>query len=244
VDVKISVITVNLNNLGGLKRTVESVVNQDYPNLEYLIIDGGSKDGSKEFVEGNRKRISFFLSEKDSGVYDAMNKGVKKSTGDYLIFLNSGDFFSEPNSLTKLIANSQGEDLIFGDILIQEPDRSWIKTYPDVLNFRYFYFESMPHPATLISKGLFERHGLYDTRLKIVSDWRFFLLAVVKHQCSYLHVKAVISTFLLGGMSSMTENINAVISERRSTLKEYYNLYFIGYGLYLKLLRKSIYPKL
>lgn len=241
IEKKVSVITINLNNLTGLQRTLESVTNQDYPDLEYLVIDGDSNDGSKDFVTQNSNKISFWLSEKDKGVYEAMNKGIQNSTGDYLLFLNSGDWFSDSSSVSKLIANSAEEDLVYGNILIQETEKSWIKKYPQILNFRYFYFESLPHPACLISRRMFDRLGFYDTSLKIASDWKFFLLAVVKHNCSYRYVDEVISTFSYDGLSSKSENKSQLESERKSTLKKYYNFYFIGYSLYLKMLNKSIY---
>lgn len=241
---RISVITINLNNLEGLKRTFQSVVSQNIHDLEYLVIDGGSTDGGKEFIEQNSEKISVGLSEKDSGVYDAMNKGIKRSTGDYLIFLNSGDTFSTPDSISKLISNSNGEDLVFGNIQVEERDKSWIKKYTNLLTFRYFYFESIPHPACLISRRLFDSFGLYDTSLKIVSDWKFFLLVVVKHKCSYKYVDELISTFYLGGMSSMIENIDAVLAERRAILRKYFYFDYMVYSLYLKTQRKSIYRKL
>lgn len=244
MGIKVSIITINLNNLVGLKRTFESVISQDFPEIEYLLIDGDSTDGSREFIKQNSEKIFFWLSEKDFGVYDAMNKGIKNSTGDYLIFLNSGDFFSGADSISKLISNSQGEDLVYGNLLVQETEKAWIKKYPESLNFRYFYFESLPHPACLISRRLFDQYGLYDTTLKIASDWKFFLLAVAKYNCTYKYVDREISTFSFDGLSSKKENIETLENERRSTLKKYFNLYFLFYSLYLRVLRKSIYYKL
>lgn len=244
MGIKVSIITINLNNLIGLKRTFESVISQDFPEIEYLLIDGDSTDGSREFIKQNSEKIFFWLSDKDKGVYDAMNKGIKNSTGDYLIFLNSGDFFSGPDSLSKLISNSQGEDLVYGNLLVQETEKAWIKKYPESLNFRYFYFESLPHPACLISRRLFDQYGLYDTTLKIASDWKFFLLAVAKYNCTYKYVDREISTFSFDGLSSKKENIETLENERRSTLKKNFNLYFLFYSLYLWVLGKSIYYKL
>lgn len=241
---KVSVITINLNNLEGLKRTFESVAVQQFPDLEYLVIDGGSTDGCQEYIEQNTEKISYALCEKDEGVYDAMNKGIKRSKGDYLIFLNSGDSFSGPDSISKLISNSNGEDLVFGKILVEESDKSWIKDYPDILTFRYLYYETIPHPACLISKRLFEKIGLYDMSLKIVSDWKFFLIAVVKYKCSYKYVDQVISTFSLGGLSSKAENKEILEYERRTTLKKHFYLDYMIYSLYLKWQKKSIYRKL
>jgi len=243
MGIKISVITINLNNLKGLKRTVQSVLDQTYPDIEYLVIDGGSTDGGKEFIQDNQNQFSFFLSEIDTGVYDAMNKGIKKSTGKYLIFLNSGDFFSNSYSISTLIKNSNGEDLVFGNILVQQFDKSYVRKYPENLTFKYFYYASIPHPACLISKKLFELYGLYDTKLKIAADWKFFLVAVVKHGCSYRYVDEMISTFRVDGISSLPENSELLENERVMTLKKYFNMKFWLYTIYLEALDKSFYKK-
>lgn len=244
MGIKVSVITINLNNKVGLKRTFESVISQNLPSMEYLVIDGGSTDGSKAFIEDNSEKIDFWLSEKDSGVYDAMNKGINKSRGEYLIFLNSGDSFSTPDSLTKLISNAQGEDLVYGNIKVEESGKSWVKKYPEILNFRYFYFESLPHPACLISRRLFEQVGLYDTSLKIASDWKFFMQSVVKHHCTYKYVDQLISTFAYDGMSSSSENRGILENERRITLKKNFNSYYLLYSIYLRILGKGIYSRI
>lgn len=243
MGIKISVITINLNNLEGLKRTVKSVLDQNHPDIEYLLIDGGSTDGAKEFIQDNQDSFAFYLSEKDTGVYDAMNKGIRKSTGDFLIFLNSGDVFSDSDSLSKLIENSNGEELVYGNILVVESDKSYLKTYPEILTFKYFYYDSIPHPACLISKELFERYGLYDTTLKIVSDWKFFLLSVVKYRCSYRYVDEMISTFGVDGLSSLSTNRKLQENERVRTLKKYFYGRFWLYTTYLKFLNKSFYNK-
>ena len=239
MKIRISVITINLNNLIGLKRTFESVLNQNYPEVEYLLIDGKSTDGSKEYIKENQDKVHYWVSEKDFGVYYAMNKGISKATGDYLIFLNSGDYFSDPNSLTNLISNSEGEDLVYGNLVLREASSTRIKKYPAKLNFRYFYFESLPHPACLIAKSLFSQYGQYDTSLRIVSDWKFFLLVVVKYKCSYKFIDKKISTFSLDGLSSKRENFNQMISERVFTLKKYFYVYFVVYKAYLKILHKN-----
>ncbi len=237
---KVSVITINFNNVVGLKTTFESVINQNFTEFEYLLIDGDSTDGSKEFLEENSEKIDFWVSEKDQGVYDAMNKGILNSNGDFLIFLNSGDFFSGTDSISKMIVNSQGEDLVYGNILVQESGKSWIKKYPNRLNFRYFYFESLPHPACLISRRLFEQHGLYDTTLKIASDWKFFLLAVARNNCTYKYVDEAISTFSLDGLSSNKDNRLLLANERKSVMKKYFYFYYLAYYLYLKVFGKDM----
>jgi glycosyltransferase involved in cell wall biosynthesis len=238
---KVSIITVNLNNHEGLVKTFQSVITQDYPDFEYIIIDGDSQDDSGRFLQENSSKIAFWVSEKDQGVYDGMNKAILKAKGSYLLFLNSGDHFSGPSVISTLIKNSSGEDLIFGNIRIQDGENSWIKKYPFKLNFRYFYFESLPHPACLISKKLFDRVGLYDTDLRIASDWKFFLLAISKQNATYKYVNEEISTFYFDGLSSQKSNSMKLIEERKMTLEKYFKLYFFTYNLYLKLRGQSMY---
>lgn len=236
---KITVITINLNNIKGLEKTFHSVKSQNYLNLEFMVFDGGSIDGSLNFLKARSSEISFWVSEKDSGVYYAMNKGIKHASGDYLLFLNSGDHFFNEDAISTLVKNSSGEDLIYGHLKVVGSDSEWIKTYPCSLNFRYFYFESLPHPATLISRELIVQMGGYDTHLKIASDWKFFLLAVAKYGCSYRHIENVISVFYLDGLSSQPANQKKLDTERVETMKVYFPWYFRAYKTYLQLLRKD-----
>ena len=241
---KVSIITINLNNRVGLEKTFQSVIKQDYSFYEYLVVDGGSTDGSKEFLDLNSLNISFWVSEHDSGVYDAMNKGIKLSSGDFLVFLNSGDCFANESSLSKLVSASAGFDLVYGDLMIKDQEDEWIKKYPDHLNLRYFYFESIPHPACLISKRLFNKVGFYDTTLKIVSDWKFFLFSVVKQKCSYRHIDEVISIFDYQGLSSIGLNRERIELERKRVLKEDFWFFYYLYTIYLKLIGKSFYQEI
>lgn len=230
---KVSVITVNLNNLEGLKKTVASVLEQEYINLEYLVIDGASSDGSEKYLGNNSSNFFYWVSEKDSGVYEAMNKGILKATGDYLIFLNSGDYFYTSTSLKELVNHSQGKELVYGNLLIREEKLDRMKEYPKRLSFRYFYFESLPHPATLISKKLFDKIGLYDTRLRIVADWKFFLLAIAKFNSTYTHVDQVISVFNFDGLSSNPANLSMIKAERNTVFNKNFFFKFWIYKIYL-----------
>jgi glycosyltransferase involved in cell wall biosynthesis len=115
----VSIITINLNNAVGLELTIKSVISQVLDDYEYLIIDGGSQDDSLDIIKNYSTSNLFWLSEPDRGVYDAMNKGISKSRGSYLLFLNSGDSFLNENSLQILVDNSNGEDLIYGDLIVK-----------------------------------------------------------------------------------------------------------------------------
>lgn len=114
---KITIITVTFNALENLQKTIKSVEAQDYQNLEYIVVDGGSKDGSKEFIESKKDSINKWVSEPDGGIYDAMNKGVKMASGEYCIFMNAGDTFVSSASISEVFAKESDADVIYGDIM-------------------------------------------------------------------------------------------------------------------------------
>ncbi len=126
---KLSIITVNFNNATGLQKTFDSVFEQTFKDFEYIIVDGGSTDGSEEIIERNRDKINYWVSEKDKGVYHAMNKGMAKASGDYLLFLNSGDHFKDENILLEVMPELDGTGIVYGNIfLVESLTKSWNKT--------------------------------------------------------------------------------------------------------------------
>jgi len=220
---KVSIITINYNNVDGLEKTIESVINQTHNDIEYLVIDGGSDDGSVEVIKQYSEKINYFVSENDGGIYNAMNKGINKSTGDYLLFINSGDSLIDANILTEIISENRMEDLIYGNLYLYDSEKQWIWNSPDKLTFRDFYNYTIPHPSTFIKRELFNKVGLYDETLKIVSDWKFFLLALAKYGASYIHVNKVITAYSYDGISSREENFKKINAERYEVLRNEFN---------------------
>lgn len=214
----ISIITINYNNGEGLGRTLHSVVNQTWKEFEYIVIDGGSTDGSKEIIEEYSKDIDYWISEPDMGIYNAMNKGILASKGNYLLFINSGDELFDLNVLDKNIEYIHTEDLIYFDIYLIFSDKEKYHYYPESINFRTFIEGSIGHPTTFIKRDLFKRIGYYDETLHIVADWKFFLEAIVKFNCSRKKVNAVFSKFYMDGISSINEG--QVDKERRRVLSK------------------------
>jgi glycosyltransferase involved in cell wall biosynthesis len=222
---KLSIITINYNHLDGLKRTVESVINQTWQEFEYIVIDGGSTDGSAAYIESQSNNIDYWVSEPDSGIYNAMNKGIAKATGEYLLFLNSGDHLFNITVLEKNHAHLVNQDLIYFDWQLVEGKKYKIVPYPDELQFSHLFFGSLPHQATFTKKELFGLVGLYDEQLKIVSDWKFMILALFHYKCSYKHVKETLSTFYYDGISRQVD----FSSEREQVLEEYFSEYVLDY---------------
>ncbi len=222
---KLSIITVNYNNASGLQKTIESVVSQSYTDFEYIIIDGASTDKSVDVIKKFENKLTYWESEPDSGIYNAMNKGIEISKGDYLYFLNSGDAFIDNDTLQHFIDRSHlGDyDLVYGDVFLnyKHDFKDRILKFPDQLNF-YFLgcYSSLPHQATLIRKSLFNTYGLYDESLKIVSDWKFCVDMLFLKGKSYLHVDLTVCDYDMYGISSVENgNKNIILMEREAVLQ-------------------------
>ena len=222
----ISIITINYNNKEGLQKTIQSVVAQTATDFEYIVIDGGSTDGSKEVLENYTQGINYWVSEPDKGIYNAMNKGILKARGEYLLFLNSGDILYNPDILIKIQPIlSTDLDIYYGDLLYILNGVEHITKFPKELHFGYFYEQSLPHPATFIKKDLFNRVFYYNENLKIVSDWEFFICAICKFNATYLYVDRVVSKFEVDGISCDPKNKSILIEERTQCLECHFPLF-------------------
>jgi glycosyltransferase involved in cell wall biosynthesis len=215
---KLSIITINFNNLSGLKRTVDSVISQTWQNFEYIVIDGGSTDGSVKFIEEHRQKLTFWKSEPDRGIYHAMNKGVKVATGEYLLFLNSGDELYNRDVINSSIAELYGEDILSFNIIYRGIQDILIE-HPDSVGFEFFWNKTLSHPSTFIKSELFLKIQ-YDEDLLIVSDWKFFLIAVLELSATYRKINFLLSIFFTDGISSAPENSSLILNERRIVLME------------------------
>jgi glycosyltransferase involved in cell wall biosynthesis len=224
---KISIITINYNDLKGLQKTFNSVVNQSNKNFEYLVIDGGSSDGGKEFLEQNSDQLAYWISEKDSGVYNAMNKGIKAAKGEYLLFLNSGDFLVDDTIIDKVLQSIDGNVGIYYGNLIYSLNgiKTQLWTPPQTLSFTYFLSDSLPHPSSFIKRELFETHFYYSEEFKIVSDWEFYIYCICKMNVTYKHLDFIISDFDNSGISSVKENGNKIIIEKNLIYKKHFPLF-------------------
>jgi len=222
----ISIITINYNNAIGLEKTIKSVVSQTHKDFEYIIIDGNSTDRSKEIISKYKDNITSAISEPDSGVYNAMNKGIKTSKGDYLLFLNSGDIL-ENNDVLKNVNKElkSGLDIYYGNLIFENNNSKRLEIYPNKLSFRFFCEKSLPHPASFIKRELFDSISYYNENLKIVSDWEFFMIAICKYNVSHKHINQTITVFDTCGMSSEKINRKVIEKERADVLKKYFPLY-------------------
>lgn len=203
---RLSIITINYNNLEGLKKTFKSVVNQTFADYEWIIIDGGSTDGSKEFIEANQDRFAYWVSEPDRGIYHAMNKGIRQAHGEYISFMNSGDYYAYKTTLANVIESNREADILFG-YMINEKMRNVYSTDAMTNNIPWYhlYSTTIPHQSAFIRGSLFDRVGLYDESFKITGDCKFFLNAILNHRASYEFIPTVVAIFEDGGISSRAD---------------------------------------
>lgn len=210
---KLSIITVNLNNKDGLQKTIDSVISQTFQDFEWIVIDGGSTDGSKELLEQYADRFAYWVSEPDKGIYNAMNKGIKAAKGEYLQFLNSGDWLWEPNILISVmdVLNVLKEDsFVYGDYL--DKDGS-VTSPPEVLDFSFFMNSTLCHQVVFHPRSAFPEYG-YDEDFRIVSDWKLLFESIVLRNFPYQKVNTVIC----GIQPGQSYDSTGTATERNSVL--------------------------
>lgn len=213
---KLSIITVNLNNRDGLQKTIDSVICQNFTDYEWIVIDGGSTDGSKELIEQYSDHFAYWVSEPDKGIYNAMNKGIRVAKGEYLQFLNSGDCLCDATTLEKCFSHSFTEDIVYGDLYLSGEKGLEEVCHPDVLSLRFFYQQTICHNSIFIKKSL-QTGELYDESLKVVSDWKFLLMQAIKNK-SFSHISEFVIFYDLSGISSVNGELAGF--ERSKVIKE------------------------
>lgn len=200
---KYSIITVNYNNKEGLRKTIESVIHQSFRDFEYIVIDGGSTDGSKEILKEYDAYITYWVSEKDKGIYNAMNKGIKMAHGKYLNFMNSGDTYHSSSALEAIAGIDTDEDFIIGGYY--ETDKGVSHTIPpqDVTLLTLLKY-TINHQATFIKRTLFDKR-LYDENYIIMADAKFNFQSIILDNCSVRLSKDIIADYDTNGISSNYE---------------------------------------
>jgi len=203
---KLSIITVNLNNRDGLQKTIDSVVGQTFRDFEWIIIDGGSTDGSKELIEKYSDHFAYWVSEPDKGIYNAMNKGIVKSSGEYIIFMNSGDCFANIYVIEETVTLLDC-DIVAGYVI--ESTTNLRKNPPIKLTPFLLLDQNIPHQAEFIRRDLFSIVSLYSEDLKILADFEFNIRASLQN-CSYKVLHKQIAIVESGGISNtMNDTINS-----------------------------------
>ncbi|GHT54348.1 hypothetical protein AGMMS49982_18910 [Bacteroidia bacterium] len=221
---KVSIITVTYNAQEHLEETMQHVFAQSYPNVEYILIDGGSTDGTVDIIKKHESQLALWRSEKDNGIYDAMNKGIQLAKGELIGLVNAGDYY-EPDTVAQMVeAYKQHPEcgIFHGDINLLNADGSFFKRKKPNTNLNDLYKGfSLYHPSFFVTNATYQKQGLYDTNFTVIADFDFALrchLAGVK----FCYVPQVISNFRQGGFSSSAP-IDGKIENRNILLKNGYS---------------------
>lgn len=221
---KLSVITICYNDLEGLKKTVASVVAQTYTDFEYIVVDGASADGSADYIKEHAASFSKWVSEKDGGIYNAQNKGWKLASGDYCLFLNSGDYLANSNVLETMMASATA-DIVYGSILVDNgKDALYELGQHDPFTFEDMIYTTLFHPAAFIKRALLEERGGYDESFRIVADYDFFLEMICTKKVSTQYIPKPVAVFNTAGVGSDPANKAKHDAERRRAQLKYFPL--------------------
>lgn len=220
---KFSIITINFNDVHGLRKTIESVKKQKYKDFEFIVVDANSTDGSAELIKSETKIIDKFLIEDDKGRYDGMNKGINLAEGSYLIFLNSGDSFINEDVLLNANQYISDQLLVYGDIIALDEktqDRLHVAFPNHMVDPNFFLSYSLPHQATFFHALLFKRFGLYDESFKIYGDLDFYL-KLITNKISPQHIPLIVSEYNMSGISANDKYLLERNIEKSSIFEKY-----------------------
>lgn len=208
--VKVSIITVAYNASETIEETIKSVINQSYPNIEYLILDGASSDDTPKIIESYSEQISYWHSKKDNGMYDAINKGIEKATGEIIAILNSDDVYAHKHVIKAVVERllNDKSDAVYGDL--QYVDRADLKQVKrNWKSGKYkegsFYYGWMPpHPSFFVKKECYKKYGVFNTELKSAADYELMLRFIHKNKISLSYINEVLVYMREGGLSNQT----------------------------------------
>lgn len=242
---KVSIVTVCFNSAATIEDTITSVLSQDYKDIEYIIIDGGSNDASINIINKYIDKINTFISEPDQGIYDAMNKGIKYATGDIVGILNSDDFYEAKDVITEVVNNFDTDtQIVFGDLIFVKPENlTKITRFYSLPNFKAWKLRfgwMPPHPATFIKKSVYDEYGLYKINYKISADYEALVRFLLVKKSSFVYVNKVLVRMRDGGVS--TSGIRSSLTLNKEIVKAckengiYTNVFILMSKLPFKLL--------
>jgi len=243
---KLSIITINYNNKIDLIKTIESTLSQTWTDFEYIIIDGGSTDGSPEVIESYKSHLSYWVSEPDNGIFHAINKGIEQAKGDYLLILNAGDVLKESDILFRTFGQTDyNEGILYGNVVLESKGAIiGQKVFSQPITFDFFRRTSISHQGTFVKRTLHSLVGMYDENLKFSSDWKFFLLCFCKYNVSVRHLDMFIATCNCDGLTWNPKHFPAIRNEMLTVMKAHFPAFIEDYSSFDKLRnRKNIFQK-
>jgi len=216
---KVSIITVAFNSAKTIEGTIQSVLSQDYPDIEYIVVDGGSTDGTVPIIERYQNRITKWISEKDRGMYDAMNKGIAMATGDVIGILNSDDIYMNTHVISDLMALMQAKkaQVVFADlILVDQNDDNKILRYYDSSHFHPNKFQHgwMPaHPTVFVKRELYDVVGPFSTTYQIAADYEMLIRILAIQRARYAYLPKPVVRMRSGGASTAGLSRNWILNK-------------------------------
>ena len=217
---QLSIITINYNNAAGLRKTIESIANQTTLDFEYIVIDGGSDDGSVEIMREYSDFITHWVSEPDNGIYHAMNKGIRLAKSEYCQFINSGDYLAADDVIETMMRELPDCSIFYGNMIKFYPDgRQFMDSgHGETVRFFRLYTGTINHSPAWIKRSLFDTYGLYDENMKIAADWKFYLVAVGLNNEKVCYIDMPVVCFDMTGISTVDPEPGYI--ERRKVLEE------------------------
>lgn len=210
---KLSIITVNFNDAEGLERTIKSVISQTFHDYEFIVIDGGSTDGSVDVINKYESFIDYWVSEPDGGIYPGMNKGLRQAKGEYLNFMNGGDCYHSSDVLETIFALGSDADIITG----AHSENGLRNVGEDGVTMLDLYKWAIDHQASFIRREVALRHP-YDEKYRIVSDWKFFIEALIFDNCTFYYTDTIVVDVDMKGVSNTNHVLD--MKERKTVLSE------------------------
>lgn len=223
---RITIISVCKNAQDTIEATIKSVLSQDYKNIEYIIVDGKSTDKTLDIINKYKNKINTIVSEPDEGLYYAMNKGIEKSTGDILYFLNSGDRLWSKDTVSNIVKvfTDSNSDIVYGDIALCESlnQKQYILRRQNHVNNFFLAHDTIYHQSIFAKRSVFKKYGTFSTKYSIAADYEWILRLYVKYKIPFIYVNQTIAKYLRGGRSA-NEVVN--LRERLSIISMYFNSY-------------------
>jgi len=232
---KFSIITICYNEESGIRRTCDSIVGQTLSDCQWIVIDGGSSDKTLEILSEYESSIDVLVSESDAGIYDAMNKGIERASGEYLIFMNGGDAFASDQALAWVAASPQ-KDLIYGDIFFDKVGGE-LATYPDIMSAGYLLKKMVPHQGTFYRRSLFEKFGKYDTSYRIAADYDLYVRLLEVGKVDSFHLNKPLAVFDLNGISNNSDYRSVRKQENHLVRMKYFPQYRRSFKAWRQILR-------
>lgn len=230
--VRLAIITICYNDRAGLERTFASVLAQGVPDIEYIVVDGGSTDGSVDVIRAHAQHLAHWVSEPDGGIYQAMNKGWQLASAPFVLFMNAGDEFAGPEVLQYCLQQlTEKVDVLYGDALLGNGNAVYgTKAHPRRMHSAWLMKESVAHQSQFIRRTMLQQTGGYDLRFPIAADYALFARLFWKEHAQVMHAGCTVCTFHTTGLSSDPARKQQAAQERKSIQQAFAP--FFWYHLY------------